>query len=170
MRILGAVAPKVNLVTMGILSPDDVLYHQGVIVKLFGMSFWDEFITRMVDTTIYNRFDSTFLLDNCLAYLTARGKMANPAEDLVANLLPDQAWHVLLIYTKEYTALCDHLAGTFLHHDPAGERGFVYDGAKTQKTVALFKSHGIGYHPKLWEDHKLFAGGVGFAPTGLWPV
>jgi hypothetical protein len=160
---------KVSLVEMGILLPGDVLHHKGLIVALFGEAFWDEFITRMVDTTIYNRFDSGLLFDDCIAYLKARSKMDNPNEDLVMNLLPDQAWHILLTYTKECGILCDHLAGTFLHHDPAGERVLVYDEAKTAKTLRLFHQHNIGYHPGLWQDHRLFAQGAHFARTGLWP-
>lgn len=158
-----------SLVDLGIISPNDVLYHKDLIVRLLGEKFWDEFITRIVETTIYNWHDSEFLFDDCIAYLIARSKMDDPSDDLVANLLPDQAWHAFLQFTAEYGQLCYYLAGQFLHHDPAGERTLVSEPSATMKTIGLFEQHGIGYHPRLWQDHILFAGGANFVKTGVWP-
>lgn len=144
-----------------------LIYHRLRLVHVAGRGFWDEIMNRMVATTIYSRQQSAVMLDDCLAYLIARGKMANPDEDLVANLLPDQAWHVFQLYNEEYRRFCMSVAGQWLRHDPAQEAALINYSAATAKTVGLFREHRIGYHPELWRDHILFARGAEIVKTGI---
>ena len=145
------------------------LYHKGEVVSRFGEEFWDEVITRMDETTIFPRWLCELLLDDYLAYLLARATLADKDEPLVANLLPDQAQHIFILYTKEWLNLCMSLAGEPIHHDPASESALVNTAAATAKTVGLFQRHNIGYHPMLWEDHHRFPGGALAVPTGIRP-
>ena len=134
---------------------------------MFGEAFWDEVIRRMVATTHNSWEDAERKLSNCLAYLVARSKMADPNDDLVANLGPDEAWHVFLVFTKEYVAFCLAIAGMYLHHDPAGESALVNLPEATAMTVALFEEHGIPYDEKLWCDHKLYPYGAQVVRSGF---
>src|SRR6266516_6317473 len=148
---------------------DPRYFNHHTFIRILGWGFLGDFTRRMVDTTVYTVGQSGLLLDDCVAYLTARGKMENPDAPLVANLLPDQAWHVLQLYNEEYRELCMVLAGQWLRHDPAGESVLVNRAEDTARTVALFQQHGIGYHPELWEDHRLFPNGGEVIRTGIRP-
>lgn len=56
-------------------------------------------------------------------WLAGRAREAAPP-GLVLSIHPeirgiDEMWHVLLLFTRDYTALCDAHLGGFVHHDPA---------------------------------------------------
>lgn len=144
-----------------------VLYHKDVIVSRFGEAFWTEVIDRIDATTVFPRWLCELLLDDYIAYLLARVTLANRDESLVANLLPDQAQHVLILYTKEWLELCMDLAGEPIHHDPASESALVNLEPATAKTLEIFCRHNIGHHPLLWQDHLRFPNGAVVIPTGI---
>lgn len=143
--------------------------HRWQLDQLFGEAFWNEVITRMVATTHNTWEQAERKFSNCLAYLLARSKMEDPNADLVANLGPDEAWHVFLVFTKEYVEFCLYIAGTYLHHDPAGEAALVNRADATRRTVELFERHGIEYDPGLWRDHELYPNGAKTIKSGFMP-
>jgi hypothetical protein len=56
-------------------------------------------------------------------WLARRAREAAPP-GLVLSVHPeilgiDEMWHVFLLFTRDYTALCDAQLGGFVHHDPA---------------------------------------------------
>ena len=56
-------------------------------------------------------------------WLARRAREAAPP-GLVLSIPPeilgiDEMWHVFLLFTRDYTALCDAHLGGFVHHDPA---------------------------------------------------
>jgi hypothetical protein len=120
----------------------------------------ERLLSRMVATTMNSYERAAHKLSNCLAYLLARCTMEDPGAPLVANLGPDEAWHVFLHFTREYTQFCHRHAGEYLHHDPAGEAAFVNRAADTVKTLALFHKFGIPHDPALWRDHELYPHGA----------
>ena len=145
----------------------------------FGFVFTERLLDRIEHTTFNNRAQAAHKLSNCLAYLLARCLLTDPAEDLVINLGPDEAWHAFIHFTEEYVAFCDRHAGEYLHHDPAGEAAFVNSKEATYKTLAIFEAHGIPYDPAIWCDYLLYPYGAdairgGFkaraVPTLVWAL
>lgn len=136
------------------------MYHREVLDDLFGSEFWDEVVARMVATTVNTKASAEDKLDNCLAYLKARATLDDPNGSLVCNLGPDEAWHVLILYTAEYTRLCDVLCGVYLHHDPAEHAALVNSREDTQLTLAAMARCGIRYTPALWRDHLYYPRGA----------
>jgi len=58
-------------------------------------------------------------------WLARRAREAAPS-GLVLSIHPeilgiDEMWHVFLLFTRDYAALCDAHLGGFVHHDPAPE-------------------------------------------------
>jgi hypothetical protein len=58
-------------------------------------------------------------------WLTRRAREARP-EGLVLAVHPeigaiDEMWHVFLLFTRDYAAMCDAHLGGFVHHNPAPE-------------------------------------------------
>lgn len=126
----------------------------------FGSAFTEHLLDRIEGTTLNTRVEGAHKLSNCLAYLLARSVMDDPADDLVINLGPDEAWHAFIHFTAEYSAFCDRHAGEYLHHDPAGEAAFVNSKKDTLKTIALFKKYNIPFDPNLWCDYLLYPHGA----------
>jgi hypothetical protein len=126
-------------------------------------------LDRMEGTSVNSREECERKLANCLSYLLARASLPDPSADLVANLGPDEAWHVFIHFTKEYTAFCHRHAGEYLHHDPAGETALVNVQRETERTVSVFEEHGIPYDPDLWRDHETFPLGATVIKTGVRP-
>jgi hypothetical protein len=59
-------------------------------------------------------------------WLARRAREAAPP-GLVLSIHPelrgiDEMWHVFLLFTRDYTALCNAHLGGFVHHDPAPDR------------------------------------------------
>lgn len=144
------------------------MYHRHMLDELFGEGFIDgELIPRLVATTENSEEEAKVKLDNCLAYLVARGCQSDPNGSLVCNLGPDEAWHVFILYTDEYTRFCHEYWGVYLHHDPAGEAALVNSEADTNRTVRLFEACGIAYDPELWQDYRKYPKGAGVLPTAV---
>jgi hypothetical protein len=69
-------------------------------------------------------------------WLSRRAREAAPP-DLVLSIHPeirgiDEMWHVFLLFTRDYAALCNELLGGFVHHDPAP------DGPRETVDTAVF--------------------------------
>ena len=69
-------------------------------------------------------------------WLARRAREAAPP-CLVLSIQPeilgiDEMWHVFLLFTRDYAALCDAHLGAFVHHDPAP------DGPREAVDTAVF--------------------------------
>jgi hypothetical protein len=55
------------------------------------------------------------VVDQALAFL---GTCATATRPLGPSDLVDLGWHAFILYTEEYAAFCDRIAGRFIHHVP----------------------------------------------------
>lgn len=60
--------------------------------------------------------ESKVALDNSLIFLRAIAE--NPGIQLTPSEKVDEAWHSLILFTKDYAAYCEKVAGRFIHHNP----------------------------------------------------
>lgn len=95
------------------------------------------------------------IMDQALAFLGAVA--LHPQARLVPSSAVDAGWHVVLLYTREYSEFCFRLAGRFLHHVPddgpdapvraeARETGFA-------RTIAAIERAGYRVDQELWEPN-----------------
>jgi hypothetical protein len=62
------------------------------------------------------------LKDFFLLYLEVEGfRLGMPSKAV------DAAWHEFILYTRDYTAFCEHAFGRYLHHVPDDPRSEIYD-------------------------------------------
>ncbi|MFE6872786.1 glycine-rich domain-containing protein [Kitasatospora sp. NPDC057692] len=87
------------------------------------------------------------VVDQALAFLGACA--ASPGARLSPSHLVDHGWHAFLMYTREYAAFCDRIAGSFLHHRPEDGDGLVRGRAVAATTAAL-RAAGFQVDPELW--------------------
>jgi len=69
-------------------------------------------ISKENDTT---REFAARIMDQALAYL---GTCAGATEPLSPSETVDFGWHTFILYTREYAAFCERVAGHFIHHEP----------------------------------------------------
>ena len=70
------------------------------IERLMKENLWSDTYTRRVINE-YKKF----------IFMAKSGRVA-PSYEV------DQAWHMHILFTKEYKVMCDAFLGTFLHHEP----------------------------------------------------
>jgi hypothetical protein len=94
------------------------------------------------------------ILDQALAFL---GTCATATEPIGPSDLVDIGWHTFILYTDEYAAFCDQIAGRFIHHVPDdGTPGDEWptapqaDRVTLATTVAAMRQAGYRIDAELW--------------------
>jgi len=60
----------------------------------------------------------------------------------------DVSWHMLMLHTVDYHALCERLAGHYLHHTPAD--GAADGGANVRASAQRLRDLGYVLDEELW--------------------
>lgn len=93
------------------------------------------------------------VLDQALAFL---GTCATATEPIGPSETVDIGWHTFILYTREYSAFCDRIAGRFIHHEPDGAPGEEWptipkaSGVPVSAAVAAVRAAGYRLDPDLW--------------------
>ncbi|WP_233625410.1 hypothetical protein [Actinoplanes sp. ATCC 53533] len=94
------------------------------------------------------------ILDQALAFL---GTCATATEPIGPSDLVDIGWHTFILYTHEYAAFCDKIAGRFIHHvpddSPTGDEWPTApqaDPVTLSATVAAVRRAGYRIDAELW--------------------
>lgn len=73
---------------------------------------------------------------------------AHPGTVIHPPRVIDVTWHMLILHTADYVALCDRLAGHYLHHTPAD--GAADGGANVRASADTLRSLGYEIDGELW--------------------
>lgn len=100
------------------------------------------------------------IMDQALAFLGACA--LNPAASLAPSPTVDIGWHVFILYTEDYAAFCQDIAGRFIHHVPhdspdAPERSACPSDVRA-RTLDAIERAGYAVDRELW---TLTAGNCG---------
>ncbi|NUW30845.1 hypothetical protein HTZ77_05355 [Nonomuraea sp. SMC257] len=92
------------------------------------------------------------IMSQALAFLAACA--FNPSLSLAPSRAVDIGWHTFLLYTREYAAFCEQVAGRFLHHVPDDERELGHDSADAVQrlgvTVEAMRASDLPVEADLW--------------------
>ncbi len=112
---------------------------------------WERLVRRvMKDNPEFPRFLAEQVMDQAIGFLCVialnPGKMFSPAP------LPDIGWHTFLLYTREYMAFCQRVAGRYIHHSPFdGPGGESSEPVECPECTARhMREAGIGVIDSLW--------------------
>ncbi|WP_242890851.1 glycine-rich domain-containing protein [Actinomadura litoris] len=72
----------------------------------------------------------------------------HPGTTLHPPKVIDYSWHMLILHTADYMAMCERLAGHYLHHTPAD--GATDGGANVQASADTLRSLGYEIDDELW--------------------
>lgn len=111
---------------------------------------FDRLVSRIVRDEKVNHELATRITDQALAFL---GACASARETLAPSAMVDIGWHTFILYTREYSAFCNRVAGRFIHHDPTDDgRPDASPGDVRRRTVAAIRAAGYVVNEDLWLD------------------
>ncbi|MYW96034.1 hypothetical protein G3I59_36875 [Amycolatopsis rubida] len=90
------------------------------------------------------------IMDQALAFLAA---CAHATEPLSPSETVDIGWHTFILYTREYAAFCDRIAGRFMHHEPSDTGAIPVTRSPADSmtaTVEALRSAGFAVDLPLW--------------------
>ncbi|GAA1940069.1 hypothetical protein [Amycolatopsis minnesotensis] len=83
--------------------------------ELVSVELFDRLASRIAKEHHMPRGFAARIMDQALAFLAV---CAQSAEPLAPSEAVDIGWHTFILYTREYAAFCERIAGQFIHHEP----------------------------------------------------
>ena len=88
------------------------------------------------------------VMDQALAFL---GTCAVTTSPLSPSKTVDIGWHTFILYTREYAAFCDRIAGRFIHHIPTDDEQETAESVTAWETTAAIVAAGYVVDAPMWE-------------------
>ncbi len=118
---------------------------------LVSEQLFEQLVRRIVREQATTTEWATRIVDQALAFLAA---CAVSTEPLSPSSTVDIGWHAFILYTKEYAAFCQRVAGHYLHHDPT-PIGVTPNDLEPQenvdRSVRAIRDAGFAVDPELWD-------------------
>ena len=114
---------------------------------------FDRLARRIVTDHGLDRPTAERVMTEALAFLRAAAVTDRP---LSPSLMVDIGWHTFILYTREYAAFCQQVAGRFLHHVPDDDTddNAPVDGEAGHRvlrdTIAALTATGHRIDTELW--------------------
>jgi hypothetical protein len=113
----------------------------------------DELQTRLVARIVKDHGlpeeEAREILDATLGFLKLCAD--HPGNGFAPSSRVDIGYHTLLLYTRDYAAFCERVAGRLIHHEPndvPGQPSIRMAGSSD--TVAFMREHGVAFSPVMW--------------------
>lgn len=98
------------------------------------------------------------LFDDLTVFLRAAGQASAP---MIPSASLDDAWHLFLLYSRDYAAFCAREVGHFVHHDPHDPAPDADDEATARERTAVARNSRIAARavvadgrPRDWPHHR----------------
>jgi hypothetical protein len=108
---------------------------------------WNRLVTRIV---LENGMDHAYaerVMDQALGFLLLCAM--DPTNNYRPSAMVDIGWHTFLLYTKDYAAFCQRVAGYFIHHVPDDEPTET-SAESGPDTAGAMVAAGIFVDAELW--------------------
>jgi len=117
--------------------------HQHVVSR----KLWDRLTARIAREHELSLDDASRVFDQTLGFLRLVALV--PHTTYSPSPMVDKGWHTLILYTEEYAALCQSLAGRFIHHVPLDGPADPLAN-NVARTVLAMRLHGLHVDEDLW--------------------
>jgi hypothetical protein len=110
----------------------------------------EDFISRVMNENLWNRDYTLRVIEEYKKFIWLSVKMAvSPSHQI------DQVWHTHILYTKDYTDMCNTLAGQYIHHNPTNSKDKTIQGIKPYNNTKKGYEDHFGIPPSdIWTDFK----------------
>lgn len=96
---------------------------------------------------------ATAALRDALTYLDSATR--NFPVSLAPSPIVDEAWHQFILFTVDYAAYCDAVAGRFIHHHPIIPGiSLRSDCLSVAESYAYLRAQGYELDESLWRDEE----------------
>ncbi len=109
---------------------------------------WERLVGRVIKDESLERAEAERIMDAGLGFVKLCAE--HPGNSFAPTPLADIGWHTLILYTRHYAALCQKLAGRFVHHEPNDDPAAESGSSGPHATVAFMEAHGIEFDPLVW--------------------
>lgn len=116
--------------------------------QMMDSQLWERIVDRIIVEEDMERSLAERILNDALAFMLLCA--ANPQGRFSPSKLVDVGWHNFILYTREYMAFCEKIAGSYIHHAPFDAAGVDYGSGHVVATVEALKLHGISFDQSLW--------------------
>jgi hypothetical protein len=120
--------------------------------ELISYELFERLTGRIVADHGMERDTADRILDQALAFLAASASHAGESS-LSPSRLVDIGWHTFLLYTRDYAAFCQRVAGRFIHHvpdDAPGAPARTRPAENRDRTIAAITAAGFAVDEPLW--------------------
>lgn len=90
------------------------------------------------------------ILDQALAFLALCAEKQETDVRYSPSATVDIGWHTFILYTREYLAFCNEIAGGYIHHEPSDIPGMTYPRGQIGRTVEALIARGFYVDKPLW--------------------
>lgn len=122
-------------------------------------ALWNRLVTRVqFDHEFQNFFGSRSepeqrqwaerIMNEALGYLRLCGESVTVSYG--PSLLVDIGWHTFILYTREYAAFCERIAGCYIHHEPSDQVESTRDINLIPRTIAAMQERGLAIDMEVW--------------------
>lgn len=116
---------------------------------LISDQLWERLVNRIIkDEDNMERPLAERIMDQALGFLRLTGD--NPSKGYSPSPMVDIGWHTFILYTREYAAFCQKIAGRFIHHEPSDVPGVDYGTGHIARTVSALREGGFAVDGMLW--------------------
>jgi hypothetical protein len=122
----------------------EVLVHKSLVDE----GLWQRLVNRIVKDESMERALAERIMNEALGFL--RLCAAEPNAHYSPTPLVDIGWHTFILYTREYAAFSEKVAGQFIHHAPSDEIGVDYGTGRIARTASALRRHGLVFDEMLW--------------------
>ena len=138
----------------------DPVEHQLANKDLISEELWGRLVARIVTDEAMDHCLAERIMDQTLGFL--RLIAVDPSTSHSPSSMVDIGWHTFILYTREYAAFCEKVAGFFIHHAPSDVPGVDYGTGRAADTLKALRRRGIVVDEELWADAKWdHCGGTG---------
>lgn len=109
---------------------------------------WERLVNRIVKDEDMERSLAERIMDQALGFLKFGAD--HPDQSFSPSPLVDIGWHTFILYTREYMAFCQRVAGAYIHHSPNDIPGAVYEKGAVQRTVVTLRANDFVLDEALW--------------------
>jgi hypothetical protein len=113
-------------------------------------ALFERLVARIVADEQIERQMAERIMDQALAFLKACAD--NHGKPLAPSGYVDIGWHTFILYTQEYAAFCERVAGFFIHHVPDDEEVSSSDLPvhALARSVEAIRAVGLVVDAELW--------------------
>lgn len=129
-----------------VAAPGGTAGHYGHLVS---PTLWQRLVNRVIHDHNLDEGTAAAIVDGALGFL--RLCADHPDRQFVPSEQIDLGWHTFLLYTREYHAFCERLAGRFIHHAPDDDLSAVDEELRAVQTVDFMSEQGIPFDEQLWQ-------------------